>query len=140
LDGDCEILFEVLEVLGFLRHLISEEIILSLEVKDLLRPVLLLEILQLAISYLELLPHLLLISLAVFHVGCSNFKLGLVFRVLLLSLSNFPTELLNRLHLALDDSLLLLDYSLELCDLSFQASLLRMQLRDDLVLVLHLPL
>jgi hypothetical protein len=114
LNGDCEILFEVLEILGFLRHLISEEIILSLEVKDLLRPVLLLETLQLDISHLELLPHIFLISLAVFHVGCSNFKLCLLFRVLLLGLRKFTTELLNRLHLALDNGLPLLYYSLKL--------------------------
>jgi hypothetical protein len=119
LNGNCEILFEVLEILGFLRHLISEEIILSLEVKDLLRPILLLETLQLDISHLELLPHLFLISLAVFHIGCSNFKLGLVFRVLLLGLRKFTTKLFNCLYLALDDGLLLLYYSLKLCDLSF---------------------
>lgn len=92
LNGDSKVLLKVLEVFGLLCHLLSKEIVLSFQVKDLLGPVLLLQVLKEIGRNLKSLSHIFMILLGIFHVRRSYFELGLIICTFLLRLSKILTE------------------------------------------------
>jgi len=140
LHGHGDVVLESCDLLLFVSQLFSEEVILSLEVQNLLRPVLLLELCKLLCCKLKLGPHILMSLLSRIEIAVNHILLQLKLLCALLARLRLSLKCLNISLLVLNKLLLFLDESLEVRDVCLELCLLGVDLCKKLVLLLHLPL
>lgn len=140
LHGHCNIVFEASDLLLLVAKLFSKEVVLSLEVKNLLRPVLLPKFCKLLSCKLKLGSHILLSLLCCFEIVVSHILPKLEVLSPLLAGMRFSSKGLNCNLLVLDKVFLLLDESLKIRDISLKLSLLGIDLCEKFVFLLHLSL